>query len=285
MSNKVYEIITQQIIDQLKNGSIPWKNPWQCSEYPKNLISKKEYKGINVLILISRDFQSPYWITYKQAKELGGNVKKGEKSTMVIFWKQLKVNNKTVNDDNEEVIKEKIIPLLRYYRIFNTDQCEGIEDKIPKLENKKDFKPILICEKTVKEMPNKPAINHGGFKASYSLLNDIVKMPHRKDFEKEEFYYSVLFHELGHSTGHESRLNRKECTKGHFGSENYSKEELIAEMTASFLCGNCNIEMETLKNSTAYIQSWLRKLNNDSKMVVLAAAQAQKATDYILNKL
>ena len=280
MSNTVYEIITEQVMEKLKNGEIPWHKPWTGS-YPKNLVSNKEYRGINVFLLSCQKFSSPYWVSYKQAEELGGHVKKGEKSTMVVFWKQI-----TVEGKNEEKETEKTIPFLRYYRIFNVEQCEGIDPKkIPTTEVNPIFQSIPACEQTVEGMQKRPDIRQGDIRAYYSPLEDFVNMPKKETFAKEEFYYSVLFHELGHSTGHESRLDRKKFNEwAAFGSESYSKEELVAEMTAAFLCGHHQIEQETIDNSAAYIQSWLKKLANDPKMVVLAAAQAQKAADYILNK-
>lgn len=281
MSNKVYEIITDQIIKMLEKGDIPWQQPW-ITDQPKNLISKKDYRGINTFILNSQRYSSPYWLSYKQAQLLGGNVKKGEKSTMIVFWKPIKIDTK--KKDNEETT-EKTIPFLRYYRVFNIEQCENIdESKIPEMIVNPDFQPIEACETTIKGMQNKPTIMHREGKAYYMPSQDFVNMPQKETFHKEEYYYSVLFHELGHSTGHKSRLNRKDFCAGFFGSETYSKEELVAEMTAAFLCGHHKIEMQTIENSASYIKSWVKKFKNDSKMIVLAAAQAQKAADYILNK-
>jgi len=279
MSNKVYEIITERILEELKKGEVPWHRPWTGS-FPKNLVSKKEYRGINIFLLSCQKYSSPYWVSYKQAQELGGTVKKGEKSTMVVFWKQVKIQE----DQEDGTKKSKTIPFLRYYRVFNVEQTEGIDSKkIPQTDINPDFHPIEECEQTFEGMPKRPDIKFEEPKAYYHTIKDFVNMPNRETFEKEEFFYSVLFHELGHSTGHKERLDRATVTEStHFGSENYSKEELIAEMTAAFLCGHCQIENKTINNSTAYIQSWLHKLQNDPKMVVLAAAQAQKASDYIL---
>lgn len=282
MSNKVYEIITNTVIEKLEQGNIPWHKPWSGGAFPKNLISKKEYRGINVFLLAAQGYASPYWLSFKQVKQVGGKVRKGEKSTIVVFWKPVEV---TETDKETGEKKKKTIPFLRYYRVFNTEQCEGIDPKkVPTIEVNSDFQPIEACEKTVAEMQDKPNIRHEENRAYYSPLQDFVNMPKKEYFKKEEFYYSVLFHELGHSTGHESRLARKANDGwGFFGSESYSKEELVAEMTAAFLCGIHQIEMETIDNSAAYIKSWLSKLQDDPKMVVLAAAQAQKASDYILN--
>jgi len=286
MSNKVYEIITEKILERLEQGEVPWHKPWCGGGYPKNLVSKKEYRGINVFMLATQKYTSPYWVSYKQAQELGGNVKKGEHSTMVVFWKQLNIKEKGENEEGEEEITPKTIPFLRYYRVFNIEQCEGLDPKkLPEIETNPNFQPIPACEQTVVGMQNKPVIHHEELRAYYHPVLDYVNMPKKENFKKEEFYYSTLFHELGHSTGHESRLARKTITENaHFGNETYSKEELVAEMTAAFLCGHHKIEQETLENSAAYIKSWLRKLKDDAKMVVLAAAQAQKAADYILNR-
>ncbi len=280
MGNKVYEIITETILAKLEKGEVPWHKPW-IGGYPKNLVSKKEYRGINTFLLGCQRYASPYWVSYKQAQELGGNVKKGEHSTMVVFWKQYTFQDK---DDSGEV-SETTIPLLRYYRIFNVEQCEGIDEKkIPVSEVNPNFHPIEACESTILGMPNKPTIEHREARAYYRPLTDSVNMPQKETFVNEEFYYSVFFHELGHSTGHKSRLARKDFDEGCFGTETYSKEELVAEMTAAFLCGTNQIENKTIDNSAAYIQSWLKVLKSDAKMVILAAAQAQRAADYILNK-
>uniref|UniRef100_A0A6M3IIM7 DUF1738 domain-containing protein n=1 Tax=viral metagenome TaxID=1070528 RepID=A0A6M3IIM7_9ZZZZ len=274
MSNKVYEIITEKIIEKLENGEIPWVKPWAGTGYPVNLVSKKEYNGINVFLLACQGYSSPYWLSFKQCQDLGGHVRKGEKSTMVVFWKQFTVTNED---------EEKTIPLLRYYRIFNIEQCDGIgPKKIPVTDINQEFQPISAAEAIVTGMQKRPDIRYREQRAYYHPKDDFVNMPKKESFQKEEFFYSVLFHELGHSTGHEKRCGRKKFEEwAPFGSESYSKEELVAEMTAAFLCGRCQIEQQTIDNSAAYIKGWLGKLKNDPKMVVLAAAQAQKAANYI----
>lgn len=279
MSTKVYEIVTEKILEKLQAGDIPWHQPWVGGK-AMNLVSKKEYRGINAFLLGCQKYSSPYWLSYKQAQDLGGNVKKGEHGTLVVFWKQLNVKAK----DEQEELTDKTIPFLRYYRVFNVEQCEGIDEKkIPVTNINPDFQPIEECEKTIESMQKRPDIRHRESRAYYSPPEDYVNMPKKETFAKEEFYYSVLFHELGHSTGHESRCARKKFNEwAPFGTETYSKEELVAEMTSAFLCGHHQIEIQTLDNSAAYIKSWLRKLKDDPKMVVLAAAQAQKAADYIL---
>ncbi len=277
----VYEIVTEKIISLLEQGEIPWKKPWKsASGWPMNLVSKKPYRGVNVFLLHSAGFSSRWWVTFDQAKELGGHVKKGEKASLVVFWKMLekKVEDK---EGNEKIEK---IPMLRYYNVFNTDQCEGL--KVPDNDSVViEFNPIEEAESIVTGMPNRPDIRHGGNKAFYSPGLDYIGMPKAIDFDSEEEYYSTLFHEMVHSTGHTSRVDRKLNQKrAAFGSEDYSKEELVAEMGAAFLCGSCGIEPKTIKNSAAYIKSWLKSLRDDKTMVVLAAAAAQRATEWILGE-
>ena len=174
----------------------------------------------------------------------------------------------------------KRIPLLRYYTVFNLEQTTGIET--PMEPHKQTFQPIERCEALVASMPQRPTLHHGEPRAYYRPLVDAINMPRPELFDSPEEYYSTLFHEMTHSTGHERRLNRPTLTDlCPFGSTNYSKEELVAEMGAAFLCGVCGIENRTVDNSAAYIASWLRVLKNDKQMVILAAAQAQRAADFI----
>ena len=280
-SSLAYEIITNKIIEKLEQGTVPWHRPW-TTEMSKNLISKKEYRGINVFMLGSTGYPNPYWLTFRQARQLGGHVCKGEKSTPVVFWKWLEKEQKNPDTEQTETVN---IPLLRYYNVFNIEQCEGIpKDKIPPLENTRDFQPIEQAETVVQEMPQRPIVKHEAAQAYYRPSADVVNMPAAELFQSSEGYYSTLFHELTHATGHESRLKRLNTDKlAPFGSKDYSQEELVAEMGAAFLCGHCQIENQTIDNSAAYIQGWLRKLRNDKRMVVFAAAQAQKASDFILN--
>ncbi len=273
----VYSIVTNRIIEHLEKGVVPWHKTWTEAGLPKNLVSGKQYKGINVWLLSALDYQQNYFLTFKQVKDLGGSIKKGEKSAEVVFWKWLERENK----DTKEVEK---VPMLRYYRVFNIDQCENIpKEKIPKQEIK-DNNPIEECEKIIDEMPQRPKIQHNQQRAYYDKLNDYVNMPKMETFDKSEDYYGALFHELVHSTGHGERLNRKELleSKG-MRSENYAREELTAEMGASYLKSHAGIPIEQLENNASYIQSWLEHLKNDKKFIVYASSQAQKAVDYILN--
>lgn len=273
MSLKVYEIITDRILQSLEKGVVPWRMPWHTST-PMNLVSKKPYRGVNVFLLGMQRFTSSYFVTYKQAAAKGGQVRKGEKSTPVIFWKML---DKGVDDKG----RKSYIPLLRYYNVFNVTQCDGL--KIPEEHTSTLFEPIEACERVVAGWAGKPPIEHGGNRACYSPSLDVISMPVRESFAKVEEYYSTLFHEMVHSTGHKDRLAREGITNPiKFASHNYSFEELVAECGAAFLCGNTGIIDHTIDNSAAYIQGWVSKLKSEPKWIIDAAGKAAKAADLIL---
>jgi len=281
---KVYDLINDRIMQLLQQGTVPWRKTWNAaSNQPKNLISKKEYRGINVFILACQEYSSPYWLTFKQVQDKGGHVIKGSKSCPVIFWKWLDKRD-AGSDDADTVTVNGKIPMLRYYSVFNLQQIEGIPSPPATETIINTFTPIERAEQIIAGMPLKPRINYGGNQPAYSPVLDYVKMPVREAFESPEEYYSTLFHELSHSTGHASRVGRKGILEpSYFGSHEYSKEELCSEMSAAFLCGHAGIE-RTIENSAAYIQGWLKALKNDKKLLIHAAAQAQKASDYILNR-
>jgi len=263
----------------MNQGIIPWRKPWAAKGAHSNLVSGKQYRGVNVFLLSCSAFSSPWWLTFNQARGKGGSVHKGEKGRRVIFWKWLVKKEKDPQTGKEQ---EKKIPMLRYYTVFNLDQIDGIaapeEVEIEKLD------PIEAAENIVCAMPDQPD-RRVGDKAAYYPTADEITMPTFQNFHSSEEFYSTLFHELAHSTGHASRLNRKEVTEvNHFGSHKYSKEELVAEMTAAFLCGESGILPATIENSAAYLQSWASKFKEDAKMVVCAAVQAQKAADFILDR-
>lgn len=266
MSNKVYEIVTGKIIEKLEAGEIPWRKPW-TGGLPVNYVSRRPYSGINLMLLPG----GGEYLTWNQIQKLGGHVKKGSKTLMVVFFKML--------EDKED--EEKKIPYLRYYRVFKLEDVEGIPSKLEKIEHN----PIEACEKVAGEFAEVPVKHDNSSRAYYTPSGDFVNVPGLSCFPIREEYYSTLFHELIHSTGHPARLNRFEAGPGaeaaKFGSESYSFEELVAEMGAGMLCGVCGIEGRTLDNSTAYVQGWLKALQNDKKMIVKAASKAQKAADYI----
>jgi len=282
--SKAYDVITDRVISKLETGTVPWCKPWHGKAgMPKNLVSKKQYRGINVFLLHCLGYESPYFVTFKQAKKLGGHVRKGEKGCPVVFWKQLEFK-KEETENGQTVHKVKNVPMLRYYTVFNVSQCEDIE--APALNvPERDHSPIEKAEQIVRGMQNAPEIRHGHTGASYGPPEDVVRMPRPEVFKAGNAYYATLFHELTHSTGHSQRLDRKLDTElAPFGSPDYSREELVAEMGAAFLCGEAGILETNIDQSAAYIDGWLRKLKNDRKLVVTAAAQAQKAADYILGR-
>jgi antirestriction protein ArdC len=282
MSETVYQVITDRVIALLQQGTVPWQKPWQGAELaPQNLVSRKPYRGVNVFLLHAMSYTSPYWLTFKQARGLGGHIRMGEKACPVVFWKWLDVER-----DGE---KERV-PFLRYYSVFNVAQCEGIEGHVPSATGatRREHSAVETAERIVQGMPKRPLIKHGQAQAFYHPIDDYIGMPSPEQFRSGEDYYSVLFHELTHASGHESRLARKGVTGsdgqwGAFGSQSYSKEELVAEMGAAFLCGHAGIVERTIDNSAAYVASWLSRLKDDCKLVVQAAAQAQKAADFILS--
>jgi len=278
MSKQITEIITEKIINALEHGEVPWKKTWINA--PKNGISKKEYRGINRLLLSMTDFNSPYFLTFRQAGNLGGYVKKGSHGIPVVYWHLCKVKKNEEEETTE--ISEKTIPFMRYYIVFNLDQTEEI-NKSKFTEHKRDFEPVETCEQIVTGYKDSPIILHQGFQPCYIPSTDTVEIPICENFTSEENYYSTLFHELTHSTGHKKRLNRKEVTfTQRFGSCNYAEEELVAEIGASFLCSYAGIENKTIDNSTAYIQNWLKVLNDDRKMVINAASRAEKSMKHII---
>jgi antirestriction protein ArdC len=270
----VYDIITKRITGLLEQGTVPWQKPWKVQTgFPRNLVSKKPYRGINIFLLLAISYESPFWLTFNQAHQLGGNIRKGEKACPVVFWKQVEVKSK----ETGEIEK---IPFLRFYHVFNVAQCDNLKNNPPLSEQ---LGTIVEPMEIVERMPKRPVIKHGMAKAFYSPEEDFVAMPSLKTFNSEEEYFSTIFHELVHSTGHESRLNRPTLTvNAGFGTDPYCKEELIAEMGAAFLCGHAGIAERTVGNSAAYIKSWLGKLKDDKKLIVQAAAQAQTAADFIL---
>lgn len=272
MSINVYQIITDRILEKLQAGVVPWRQPWSTS-LPKNLVSKKAYRGVNIFLLSAMGFSSPYWCSYKQAAKLGGQVRKGEKSTPVVFWKVL---------DKMEDGKVKKVFILRYFNCFNASQCDGLTLP-PTEETRHDFQPLSECERILQQYRGAPALVEGGDRACYIPSRDIIQMPPGDRFSTTEEYYSTRFHESVHSTGAEHRLARKGITDPiRFGSHDYSVEELTAEMGAAFLCGITGIENRTLDNSAAYIASWSKKLRDEPKWLVEAGSAAQKAVDHIL---
>ncbi len=286
----VYAIVTEKIINLLEQGVVPWRRPWTGGGLPRNVVSKKPYRGINHFLLSASKFVQPYWLTMRQANELGGHVRKGEESTIIVFWKVEDGRRQDETQDEsdtelDEQCRRRFV--LRCYRLWNVEQCELPEkalEKLPRVETHQ-HDPIEAVERIVAAMPNAPTIEHAGSKAFYSSITDRITMPPGKLFISPEEYSATLLHELTHSVGHEKRLARESITEAAaFGSAVYSKEELIAEMGGAYLCAEAGISNAVIANQAAYVAGWLTKLRDERKLLVHAAAQAQRACDYILNR-
>lgn len=280
MSINVYELVTNRIIEQLENNIVPWEKPWSGTlDGAFNRVSKKPYSILNQMLL---KYDGEY-ASFKQWKDLGGHIRKGEKSEIVVFWKMYPIKEK--QDDGTEIIKT--IPLLKYINVFHISQVDGVEPLKQKVTH--DIEPIDKAEKILNDYWNREniTIEHvKGDKAFYSPMFDKIQLPLFEQFKQSEEYYSTAFHESVHSTMKTSRCNRQEDRKGKvvsFGSEEYSKEELVAEVGSAQLMNMVGIETtKSFRNSTAYIQSWLKVLRNDNKFIVSASSKAEKAVNYIL---
>lgn len=275
MNTLSYEVITDQLLAAMEKGIIPWRKTWK-GNFPCNAFSKSKYKGINQLVLGLSPFMDNRWATWNQITEKGGKVKPGEEKNYVriVFWKFNKVENKRTG-------KEDSVPYLKYFRVYNVEQCEGLD--LPEISTPQDINTIEEAEKIVEGYQNCPEIIFSN-KAYYSPIKDVIGMPNIAQFDTSEDYYATLFHEMAHSTGHSNRMARRVLISNAVsGSEDYSIEELNAEFTAYFLCNQCGIANRVLEeNTTAYLQSWIRVLKEDKKIAVKCASNAQKMADYIL---
>jgi antirestriction protein ArdC len=275
----VYQIITNRIIEQLEQGKIPWQKPWTDAGHPQNLITKRLYTGMNVWMLASLGYVQNYFLTWKQLKELGGSVKKGEKGHMVIFWQRNVPQQK-----GHETTEHKPKSFLRYYYVFNIAQVDNLPEILSVPPPVYHIGHLGACDEIIERMPNCPKIKHSKHMAFYDPAKDYINLPKPGSFANIESYYSTAFHELVHSTGHPTRLNRKAIAEPiHFGSEPYSIEELTAEIGCCYLNSVAGIVDKGLNNSVAYISGWLDKLKGDKRLIIFASGQAQRATDFILN--
>jgi antirestriction protein ArdC len=279
-----YQLLTDKIISKLESGEIPWKKPWKSVQfgYPKNMISDKTYKGANFFNALFEDRESPHWLTFKQAKDLGGSIRKGESGLPIVYFQFLE----KVDDNGNDYV----IPLVKKSTVFNIEQCDGIENPTQaqkekfEAENLTEFNPLEHCEKLLESFKDKiaPYENTSHPKAYYRPSSDTINMPMKERFITSEGYYATLFHEIGHSTGHSSRLDRPGITEhAPHGSKKYAKEELVAELTSAFLCSKAGIENDVVDNNAAYIKSWLGALRNDKMLVYDAMKDAFKAIQYL----
>ena len=301
MAFDIYAEVTERIIEQMEGGVIPWEKPWimagrASSNHPEAIadprvcavsrITGKAYSLLNQMLL----GRPGEYITFKQCLDLGGKVKKGEKSSMVVFWKMHEV---TETDPNTNTTIKKNIPMLRYYNVFHIDQCENIKPRKPREakpepttpEPKAAFTPDEAADNVISEYIRKSGVildHMRGDRAYYQPGIDRVVLPMIDQFKHRAEYYSTAFHELTHSTGHKSRLDRL-ANNAFFGNEEYSKEELVAEIGAAALVNHCGLETaSSFRNSTAYIQSWLKVLKEDKRFIVSASSRAEKAVELIL---
>lgn len=274
--NEIYQRITGQFLEALKGGEIPWQKPW-VNTPPYNLISQRAYRASNWVSLNFAAYKKGYphnaWLTFRQALELGGGIRQGEKSRLVVFWKLYQ----PVGKETAELDPQKKIPFLRYSNVFNVAQTENIKFTTPQTPAKTEAAAIVTQAKLC-------PIKHNPFRAAYAPREDVIYMPPLGNFTHPNGYYYTLFHEMGHATGHASRLDREGMQGKHaFGSPVYAKEELIAEMTAAFLGHHAEISNDHFfTNSAGYLQNWIKALENDPKLILQASSGADKAANFIL---
>lgn len=278
MSVNVYQIVTERIVEELKNGVIPWQKPWVGGQMEAiNFVTRKPYSLLNQILL----GKPGEWLTFKQIQDKKACLRAGAKSRIVVYFTLV---DKKDNNGNETT--DKKFPVLKYYRVFHIDDVQGLESKIQ--QDKFEGDPIEEAENIINDYIRRENLSFrfGIDKAFYSRSNDEVVVPDRTKFKEISEYYSTTFHELAHSTMHESRCNRSEENKNSlFGNFAYSREELVAEIGAAMLCNHAHIDCEkAFKNSVAYIQSWLQALNDDPKMIVWASSKAEKAAKYIIGE-
>ena len=281
----IYTRVTNIIVKQLEQGVRPWVKPWvaghQAGHVSKPLRHNgRPYSGINTVTLWGQSlrfgYDAPLWMTFKQAQELGGHVKKGEKGSPVVYADTFR--KEEANDKGELV--ERDIPFMKGYAVFNIEQIKGL----PEHYYAKNEPQTLNTDERLNHVDQftektKATLKHGGGSACFLSTQDLIRMPHYERFESRESYYATLIHELTHWTVHKSRLNRD--LSNAFGSTEYASEELIAELGAAFLCSDLKITNEVREDHAAYLASWLKALKNDNRAIFKAAAQAQQAADYL----
>jgi len=285
MSKDKYEIVTARIIENMRKGIIPWQKPWSSIGRPMNFVSKRNYSGFNSFALMTTNYTSPYWLTYNQAENLGGNIKRGEKGTPIVYWNFFK------SKDTEDESKTNSVPFMKFFTVFNTEQTDGITYTNPadavlsNLIPNHDLADEVIAAYRSREGVG--LINEDNERAYYRVKADLINMPNRQQFKSQGNWYATYFHELGHSTGISKRLDRGLGTDTrHFGDDRYSKEELVAEFTSSILLAEFNLfDDNQFDNSTAYIQSWIKKLEDQPNLLVSASNAAFRAADLILNNV
>lgn len=279
MSRDLYQEVTDKIVASLEQGVAPWVRPWNSAEHfggmPYNAISGKRYRGVNVALLYAPQYPTAAWMTFKQASDVGAHVRKGERGSLIVFYKPFAVKDRNATPDAAGNQPERVIPLLRAFTVFNVAQIDGLPEKYqPKADERTHAERIETAESVMAQA----ALVHGGDRAFYSIERDQITLPQVGQFESVAAYYATALHELTHWTGHRSRLAREYGKR--FGDTAYAREELVAEMGAAFLCSHCGIEGRL--QHAAYIASWLDVLKADKRAVLIASAAAQKAADFAL---
>ena len=278
MARDLYQEVTDKIIAKLETGVTPWIKPWNCASpnggMPYNIISGKTYRGINIPLLYCNEYALTGWLTFKQARDVGAHVKAGEHGSMIVFYKPFAVKDKNAKPDADGNTKERIIPLLRSFTVFNVDQVQGLPEKyLPKLDERTQIERQTQAEALL----SKAVVKHGGDRAFFTPSHDFIQLPVPESFIDAPSYYATGLHELTHWTGHVSRLAREYGKR--FGDQAYAREELVAEMGAAYLCAHCGIAGKL--QHAEYIQSWLTILKDDKRAVLVAASAAQKAADHV----
>lgn len=271
----LYQAVTDKILASLETGVAPWVKPWNAageSGVAYNAISRKPYRGINVALLYAPQYASGGWMTYKQASDIGAQVRKGERGSMIVFYKPFVVRDRNAPAESGET---KTIPLLRCFHVFNVAQIDGLPKNIlPKLDERTEPERHAAAE-TILAQAN---ISHGGDRAFYSPSHDSIRLPQPGTFADMPAYYATALHELTHWTGHASRCAREYGKR--FGDQAYAREELVAEMGAAFLCASVGIAGKL--QHAEYIGNWIKVLRGDKRAVLIASSHAQKAADFIL---
>jgi antirestriction protein ArdC len=288
MSTSVYEAVTRGILDLLERGIVPWHRPWTtCASPPANMVSRRPYRGINSLTTRCVGYASPWWISFRQIHVLGGCVRKGEHGIPILFFKPTEgmsqePRDHTITADDHVELRRGQAPLIRYTHVFNLLQTEGIDQRFVPDPPAAAIAPDDRAETILSAWEQAPQVQIGFDRADYSPPLDVVRMPPRDRFETPAAYYATLWHECAHATGHPTRLGRfsVDARLAPFGSCDYSKEELIAEMTAAFICGELGFHAE-IESSAAYVDHWLHVLRADRRLLIQVAADAQRAADCI----
>ena len=286
----VYEEVTNQIIEALEQGVKPWECPWQTNAAALPLrVTGDSYRGINHVLLSlkswSQGYRNPVWMTFKQAKDLGGMVRKGEKSSLVVKYGTFE----TKEDASEGDAEAKTRGYLKAYRVFNVQQIDGLEGQFPTPDEAAPLatRPIEQLSHIAANMIENMGVGYeeGGDRACYIPSKDHVHMPEVSKFKAAELFYSTLFHELSHATGHKRRCDRtKEKAGSKFGNAVYAMEELVAEISAAMMGAQLGFQPGHIKDSAAYVQSWLKVLRDDKRAIVKAAAAAQRSADYLMER-